>query len=314
MQNMQNSKCKIEWVQAATGALRQADSPITIGLRTLLLAGLVLGVCARCFGGESSASELLAGAQEAAQRGKSDEALAQATKALTADPKNAAAYALRGRLYSAAREPEKAAADFGKLIELQPEQAQAYQWRGCEHFRLGRMSESIADFDAFLKRTPGQEPHHWQRGISYYYAGRFEDGRKQFELHQTVNPNDVENAVWHFLCAARESGLEKARAALLPIRHDARVPMMQVYALFKGEAKPEDVLAAAKAGSPPARLKQQLFYADLYLGLYHEATGDSKLAREHILRAAEQAGAMDYMGDVARVHARRLQEAAPKKE
>jgi hypothetical protein len=38
-----------------------------------------------------------------------------------------------------------------------------------------------------------------------FYAGR------------TVNPNDVENAAWHFLCVARAESPEKARAALLPV-------------------------------------------------------------------------------------------------
>mgnify|MGYP000446850332 CR=1 FL=1 len=41
-----------------------------------------------------------------------------------------------------------------------------------------------------------------------------EEGRKLFELHRSVNPQDVENAAWHFLCAARVDGLEKARAQL----------------------------------------------------------------------------------------------------
>ena len=150
---------------------------------------------------------------------------------------------------------------------------------------------------------PTQAPYHWQRGISYYYAGRFEDGRKQFELHQTVNSNDVENAVWHFLCVARGSGVEKARAALIPIKGDARVPMMEVHALFAGKVKPEAVLQAAAAGRPPpSQLNRQLFYAHLYLGLYFEVIGNDEQAREHIAKAAGTYRTEDYMGDVARVH------------
>ena len=80
---------------------------------------------------------------------------------------------------------------------------------------------------------------------------------------------------------ARLSGLAKARASLLPITNDSRVPMMQIYALFAGKAKPDDVLAAAKAGTPTAaQLRRQLFYANLYLGLYYEALGNGKLARK----------------------------------
>jgi lipoprotein NlpI len=133
--------------------------------------------------------------------------------------------------------------------------------------------------------------------------GGFEEGRKQFELHQTVNPNDVENAVWHFLCVARTNGIEKARVALIPIKGDGRIPMMEVHALFANKLKPEVVLKAASAGHPPpVQLKRQLFYAHLYLGLYFEVLGDDKQAREHITKAARGYQTGDYMGDVARVH------------
>ena len=59
----------------------------------------------------------------------------------------------------------------------------------------------------------------WQRGIALYYAGRYQDCREQFESHRTVNPDDVENAAWHFLvcCARRVSG-ESGSGRFLPSR------------------------------------------------------------------------------------------------
>ena len=134
-----------------------------------------------------------------------------------------------------------------------------------------------------------------------YYAGRYDDCRRQFESHRTVNPDDVENAVWHFLCVARAESPAKARAALLPVGPDARVPMREVYQMFRGTLTPEQVLSAA--GSQPAAL----FYAQLYVGLYFEAQGMTARALEHIKIAAadrfEREGG--YMHMVARVHARR---------
>ena len=135
-----------------------------------------------------------------------------------------------------------------------------------------------------------------------YYAGAFEACVQQFELHRTVNPDDVENAVWHFLCMARKDGVEAARAALLPVGPDARVPMHQIYELFKGRMDTEAVLLAAKTEGPASRRKLWIFYADLYVGLYLEAVGDVEAARKH-LDAAAKAGVGGYMGDVARVHA-----------
>ena len=107
--------------------------------------------------------------------------------------------------------------------------------------------------DAEIVLDARRSPWHWKRGISLYYAGRYADGAKQFEGYQTVDGNDVENAVWRFLCQARDPqvGLDKARQGILPIKDDRRVPMMQVYGLFKGELKPNDVLQACTIDAPP---------------------------------------------------------------
>ncbi|MEZ5394555.1 MAG: hypothetical protein R2724_17210 [Bryobacterales bacterium] len=120
-----------------------------------------------------------------------------------------------------------------------------------------------------------------------------------------MNPSDVENGVWHFLCRARANGIEDARAHMLPISGDPRVPMAQIWQLFQGKATVEDVFRAANAGGKGA-LEDQLFYANLYVGLYYEALDQGPKASEYIRKAAEAPGATHYMGDVARVHARML--------
>ena len=170
--------------------------------------------------------------------------------------------------------------------------------RAVTDFERGRIAESAAGFDALIKLRPDVAPQLWQRGITLYYAGRFADCRAQFESHRTVNPNDVENAAWHFLCVARAESPAKAKAALLPVGPDARVPMRQVYDLFRGVLTPEAVLKAA--GSQPSAQ----FYAQLYLGLYFEALGDDRRALEHITAAAADrfAAAGGYMHMVAKVH------------
>ena len=194
-----------------------------------------------------------------------------------------------------------------RAIKLDPKDAGAYDRRGSARFKLGQVEDSIADFDRFIELEPAAEPGHWRRGISYYYAGEWEKGRKQFEGYQTVDDNDVENAVWRYLCMARADGVEKAKAEILKIGEDRRVPMKEVYALYAGKAEPEHVLAAARAGDPnPEQLNERLFYAHLYLGLYHETAGDERQALEHIAAAADDHPIGHYMWDVAKVHAERL--------
>jgi lipoprotein NlpI len=79
--------------------------------------------------------------------------------------------------------------------------------------------------------------------------------------------------------------------------------MMKVYAMYKGTASETDVLSAAKAGSPqPHQLQNRLFYAHLYIGLYHEALGKAEEARKHIDLSVNKYPSDHYMGDVARVH------------
>src|SRR5205809_3373521 len=253
---------------------------------------------------EKSADELLTQAGVSFAKGNREDAIELATRAIEAEPKNARAYYVRGRFYAEVRQPQKAVKDLNQALALDPAAALAYYQRGAENFKLGNIKESAADFDKFVDLTPDQAPKLWQRGISLYYAGRYEDGQRQFELHQTINSNDVENAVWHFLCVARRAGIEKARASLLKVESDPRVPMMQIYALYAGKGSAEEVMKAATSGkSSPAELNERMFYAHLYLGLYFDMAANERMAREHIFQAADLFQVESYMGDVARIHA-----------
>lgn len=175
--------------------------------------------------------------------------------------------------------------------------------RAITHFQAGRVAESAVEFDSVARLAPDYAPQLWQRGIALYYVGRYRDCRAQFESHRTVNPDDVENAAWHYLCVARAESVEKARAALLPVGPDSRVPMREVYQMLTGAIGPEKVLATAGA-----RIESQ-FYAHLYVGLYFDVLGRKTEALEHIRAAAAEryAAAGGYMHRVARVHLAMLQ-------
>jgi len=250
-----------------------------------------------------SVAELLRDAQAALKEGKTEEALRLAGDAIKADPNNAHVHFARAVIHESLGKHKEAIADFDKAITLDPKGAAAFNHRGSEQLKLGHFTESIKDFDRYLQLKPEDEPGHWRRGIAYYYAGKFDEGRKQFEGFQTVDNNDVENAVWRYLCMARVSGADRARQDMLKIGNDRRVPMMQIYALFSGKAKPDDVLSAAKAGNASLEQRtERLFYAHLYLGLYHDAAGDKQLALEHLSRAANDYKIGHYMWDIALVH------------
>lgn len=173
--------------------------------------------------------------------------------------------------------------------------------QGVDAFFAAKPKESVAAFDKLIALDPNAKPQLWQRGLSLYYAGDFKGGREQFEVHQTVNGNDVENAAWHFLCIAKGEGVEAARKVFIPIEGDSRVPMKQVHELFAGKGSEEAVLKAAEEGEGE-NLRNHRCYAHLYLGLYFEATGDDAKAKEHMLKAAKDFSMDHYMGRVAQVH------------
>jgi lipoprotein NlpI len=170
--------------------------------------------------------------------------------------------------------------------------------RAIDDFLAGHLGESVTGFDRVATLVPQVAPQLWQRGIALYYAGRYQDCRAQFESHRSVNPNDVENPAWHYLCVAKAESPAKARAALLPVGRDQRSPMREIYEMFRGTMTPAAVLKIAGADSS-AR-----FFAELYVGLYFDAAGDRTRAIEHLRRAADPQYHADggYMHRVAQLH------------
>lgn len=193
----------------------------------------------------------------------------------------------------------------GATVQASQSDPRALLSRAIASFAEGRVVQAVAEFDELVRLVPAQAPYLWQRGIAQYYAGRFGECRRQFESHRAVNPDDVENAVWHFLCVARSESVAAAGAALLPVGPDPRTPMREIYQLFRGALGADDVLAAA--GRDPAAQ----FYAHLYVGLYAEAIGDRPRAVAELKLAADAryAAAGGYMHMVARVHRALLHDA-----
>ena len=172
--------------------------------------------------------------------------------------------------------------------------------KAAEDFRAGRIEAAVRGFDRAALLSPAEAPFLWQRGIAQYYAGEYDECARMFSTHRTVNPDDVENAAWHFLCVAKAQSPEAARRQLLPVGPDTRAPMHEIYQLLQGRLTMAQVIDAAGTN-----LRAQ-FFAHLYSGLYFEATGNRDISRAQIAIAAEPrfANVGGYMHDVARIHLR----------
>ena len=298
----------------ATRAVRGADSKLaeemlfsisgaSLGAGAVVRIAIGLGL-STLFGSAGAAQppeDQVSRAAAAYQRGDRAAAIATLSEVLDTEPANVDALSLEALIRERGGELGEALDRYNRLIAELPESSRAHLGRGQVLFRLGRIEGSLADFDRVVELDSEAEPHLWQRGIAQYYAGRFAECKKQFETHRTVNAADVENAVWHFLCVARLEGIEAAREAILPVGDDPRSPMPEIYQLFRGALDVDDVLSAAGTrNAGDGRRLDDLFYARLYLGLFHLIEGRPAEA-EAELRAAVELGIPHYMGDVARV-------------
>jgi tetratricopeptide (TPR) repeat protein len=196
-----------------------------------------------------------------------------------------------------------------ELCKLEPNNTSYQMLQGDISFAAGQMDACVTAYDKLIELQPSLEPRLWQRGLALYYANEFKKGVQQFETHQLVNTQDVENAVWHLLCAARISNIEDGRSKLIPISEDRRVPMSQIYEMYAGRMTPEQVLEIANRTSARVELdgeqhRLQRYYAQLYIGLYHEMLKNPEASIEAMKKAAKlnPLGKTNFMGQVARVH------------
>ena len=164
-----------------------------------------------------------------------------------------------------------------------PGVAQTIFNRAVADFKNAHIMETASGFDQVAKLVPDRGRNSGSVASRLYSQGRYQDCREQFESHRTVNPDDVENAAWHFLCVARAESPAKAKAALLPVGPDGRAPMRQIYLMFRGELTPDQLMGSAQTST------ESQFYGHLYAGLYAEALGNKTAALKHISQAAEGA-------------------------
>ncbi len=262
-----------------------------------LLLGALMGVLVTGRATAAAEAEVQARLRAAIREERTADALTLAEQALEQQKEDTVLLSLHAQLCERERLFAKAVQSYDRLLALEPNRDALWHQRGVAKFMAGDFEGSVKDFDHYLEENPQRMPSHWQRGLSHYGANMFKEGRAQFEAHQTVNTNDVENAAWHFICVARLEGVDAARKALIPIKGDARVPMVQVHDLFAGEGTEADVLEAAGKEHPNRR--NHLCYAHLYLALYKEALGKPKEALAHYKLAAEDHRMEHYMGETA---------------
>ncbi|MBX7167896.1 MAG: hypothetical protein K1X74_16300 [Pirellulales bacterium] len=218
------------------------------------------------------------------------------------------AHLLRAAVLEQKQAFRQAASEYSQLLKIRPRAVELYRKRGEMYFYLSMFEEAQQDFDRIIAIDESQSKDAWQRGITLYYLGNFPEAMLQFEETGKASPNDVENALWHFLCTAKVFGIEEARKRMLPLGKDHRIPMKEIYAFYKGDVQQQAILMAVQADAPPVpELNERLLYAHLYVALFHDLNGRKELARNFLAAYVDNIKApAQFMWEVARVHYERL--------
>ncbi len=204
-------------------------------------------------------------------------------------------------------EPQAALDAADAMLRQSPDDPRAIITAADVLLRCGKPDLAVPLYDQYIKARPEAMPQLWQRGIALYFNGQHRSAAQQFVQHREVNPNDVENAAWHFLCVAKAESIERAKQLLLPAPGDPRIPMAEILEML-ADGETAHVVERIERLRPetPGR-ESAIFYGNLYLGLYADACGDQKTALRRMTAAASEAP-HHYMGDIARVYAKHLSE------
>jgi len=129
-------------------------------------------------------------ATEYGNRGETDRAIEDFTKALYCDPKFAKTYDNRGIAYLAKGMADQALADFNKTIELDHDYYDAYNNRGIIYCFYNEFDKAIADFSTAIALKSDYEKAYSNRGLAYMRNGSFAAAIKDFDLALALDPGD----------------------------------------------------------------------------------------------------------------------------
>ena len=112
-------------------------------------------------------------------------------KAISLNPKNAAAYNNRGLAKIKMRRYEDAVKDYDEAIRLNPKQAETFSNRGKARIMLKQFEDAIADYDKAFDLSPRSFKDYSNRGLAKYFLDQNEAAIKDYDKAIGLNPKDV---------------------------------------------------------------------------------------------------------------------------
>jgi len=123
-------------------------------------------------------------------RGMYDRAIADYTKAIELNPRDARPYVNRAIAYAETNQPGRAIPDFDAVISREPDNADAYAGRGLALAQAGRFDEAIEDCSIALLLRPGHADAYLNRGVAYERDGRLVQALDDYGRAAALNPYD----------------------------------------------------------------------------------------------------------------------------
>jgi adenylate cyclase len=122
-------------------------------------------------------------------RGRHEEAIAAAERAIALDPNYADGYVALATVQNWAGQQDDALEAIGKAMRLNPRAPGAYlSVAGQIYFHLGRYDAAIATLERLLARDPNYERARIVLAATFAHAGRLEDAEWQVAELLTLHP------------------------------------------------------------------------------------------------------------------------------
>ncbi|MCL2182022.1 MAG: tetratricopeptide repeat protein [Chitinispirillia bacterium] len=170
-----------------------------------------------------------------------EDAIADYTQAIEADPGYAYAYFSRGfAYYSMGCDGDRdwlteAVEDFDEAIRLNPDYTDAYYRRGIVYCDCGMYNKAIADFGQAIRISPEDSRAYTSRGIAYHYKGRLRRAMANYRKAVRLAPDNC--TAYYHLATAYYSKRNWGKAIMWsddalnvnPNLYEARVKRMHAY-------------------------------------------------------------------------------------
>lgn len=150
--------------------------------------------------------------------GRQADAIRDLTKAIELRPADPNLHSSRGSVHFSARQYELALAAYGEAIRLEANHVFARNGRGNTHRVLKQYEAAIADFDAAVAARPSYVFTYYNRGLTYADMGRDDDGIRDLTSALGVDKDYAaaytQRGILHQRKGSRDQAISDYRAAL----------------------------------------------------------------------------------------------------